>query len=333
MKTRFDITNFLNSRLCSVEGDEGEEGAGGSGGDAGGGGGEAGLLGNAGTGGEGEGGGEGGGDDKGGETARFVMDGDNKIDVPEQFWDSEKGEVNQTALLKSFSDTKTALRQNQNELAELKKSGKGEVPEKAEDYLSEDVIVDGVFNAPEGVTRLENIPSDDPGLVGMAEVAQKHGLTPDQFKGIVTDAMLLADGFMPEPFNEKAELEKLGENGAALVSGLRTWADGLLANGHLSEDEHAYTLAFGQTAIGVSTLNKLRADMQGHTIPLGNAGAGEGLPSKEQWYASMPKANEDPDAYAKWQKQGEQIFGTEPAGSSQSGLGVPASRGAAQHTK
>ena len=325
----FDFQDYLNARFCRVD-DEGDEGGGGSGGDAGGAGGEGGLMANAGDGGGDEGGkgGEGGGEGSG--DGRFIMDGDSKVEVPEQFWDAEKGEVNQSALLKSQGDNQKALRQTQNELAELKKSGKGDIPENAEDYLSDDVITDGVFAAPDGVERLQGIPVDDPGLVGMAEMAQKHGLTPEQFTGIVTDAMLLADGFMPEPFDEKAELEKLGDKGQALVSGLRTWADGLMTNGHLSEDEHAYLLAFGQTAIGVTTLSKLRADMQGQAIPLGNATAGDGLPSKDQWYANRPDPGADPDGFAKWQKQGEQIFGTDPAGTSQSGLGVPASRGGAQ---
>lgn len=343
----FNFDDYLKARFCCAEGDDGgEEGGGGS---SGGGnedeGGEqldgGGLLAKAEEGsGDGEGEkGEGGGDsDDGDKGATNVFKvGDEEFKVPEKYWDKETGAPNTGALLKSALEGDKAVKELKAEVAEAKKSGKGEVPEKADGYLAEEAFEsvddpDGnemkVVKRPEGLPdKVPDIPSDDPVLKDFAERAHKRGITTEQFVGIVHDAMELAGGVLPDPIDPEKELQKLGDSGRQMAQANRVWLDGLYDSGDLSQSEWTRLMNVGRDAVGVSAIEKLRAASGHKPIPVGGGGVGDELPSAEEWYKSMPNRNEDPDAYAKWQKQGEQLFGTQPAGTSPTGLGVPASRG------
>jgi len=129
------------------------------------------------------------------------------------------------------------------------------------------------------------------------------------------------------PFDEAAEAEKFGTNAKGVAQANKTWVDNLHKTGVISEAEHLHVLNMGKDAVGLSVVNKLRMQGGGKAIPVTPGGVAGELPSKEEWYASKPDARLEPDKYGKWIKDGEAIFGTGPAGSSESGLGVPASRG------
>lgn len=258
--------------------------------------------------------------------------GEADYDVPAQFWDAKandgKGAINQAALLKSFNDTKAA---HDRLATQIKNGVVGTMPEKAADYLTADVLKDGVFKRPDGVVKLSDIKADEPALVKWTEIAHKHKLTAEQFHGIISDTMILADGFSDEPYDADKEMAKLGGADVAkpAMRTIKSWLGGLHQAEALTAEEYAFAVAIGKTAVGVQTLNKLRAQTGQKIIPLNTTEhVQDELPTKDQWYASKPDHRKEPDAYAKWQQQGEALFGTGAAGTSQAGLGVPASTGA-----
>lgn len=342
-KDRFEAlfgTSFLTPWLMTAEPEEGDDPPAGGGGDdktpKGGGTGNRGLLADA----DEEDPAEGEdktpkGDDKTPKSYKTKI-GDTEHEVPAAFWDAKandgKGGINVVALLKSHGDTKANHDRLANELAEAKKNGGAKPPEKPEGYLTADVLKDGLFLKPEGTVRMQDIKADDPGLVLMAQVAHKHGLSLAQFKGIVSDVMIGADGFLPEPLDTAAELAKLGgEKAIPQVRALKSWITNLHTGGILSADEYAHLIGVGQRAIGVTALNKIRTATGAKPIPLGEGGVDGVLPSKEEWYANKPP-HTDTVAYEKWVKQGEDVFGTAPAGSSGT-FGVPASSTSATTAK
>ena len=356
--------------FCTVDGDEGEDGggAGGSGGDDGGNAGDGGdgdgagkgdgaggagsdaaggagagdgLMANAAKRGGGSGdGGEAGADDGAGEkvelSGQSITHNGEEIEVPKQFWDATNSRVNVGALLKAQTDTQAAFNQNASELARLKAAGndKGAAPEKAEGYLEDpEMFVDGKLALPDTVKNMREIPTDDPVIAIMAKASHRHGLSPELFRNLTVDVLTEIDGLLPEPIDTAAELADLGDGAEAAVSTLMTWADTLLESGKLSKGEHAALIHEGRNADGIRLLGKLREMAGNKPLDFGRGGDPDNLPSKEEWYASMPDRETAPDKYAKWQKQGEDLFGTAPAGSSEQGHGMPKSRGAAQHVK
>lgn len=268
-------------------------------------------------------------DDKGDGSAdeKVTIGADGRpSNIPEQFWDAKTKSVNSPALLKAFNDTKAAH-------DKLVAKAGGTPPEKPEEYLTGDFLKDGKLQRPEGVVNARDVPANDPGLVGFAAIAHKHGLTPKQFQGIVAETMVLADKFVPKPLDPDAELRALGPNGINVVSGVKTWLDGLVDAKKIDVKTRNNAIRFGRTAEGMKTLLAFRNLSGAKPIPLGEAVDGtEELPTREQWYANMPDREKDPDAYEKWRAQGEKIFGTGPGGSSPSGLGVPASRSASRRS-
>lgn len=357
----FDADDYMQARFGLFADDGGEEagGGGGSAGDGGQGGegeggDDAGKGGDGGGSGDGDEGGEGakpgeglmanagkGGGDEGDQdsdkTIQFASDGKTEdLTVPKK-WIGEDGEINHGAILKSALDAGKSVRQLQNELAEAKKGVKpedgGDVPEKPEGYLTDDVIQDGVFQKPEGVGKLSDIPADDPALVGFTEIAKEAGLTPGQFKTILSKTMLMADGMTPEPFDEAAEAEKFGPNAKAVAVTNKTWADNMHEAGVLSDAEWAHLCEMGKTAVGLSVVNKIRMQTGGKNIPANQTGVAGELPSKQEWYNNKPDHRTDPDGYAKWQEQGKELFGEGAAGSSEAGLGLPSSQGGSMQSR
>ena len=68
-------------------------------------------------------------------------------------------------------------------------------------------------------------------------------------------------------YEEKAELEKLGNNAEAIIRSNKQWANGLVNKGHLTEEERAEIDVLGYTASGQRTIQKLRA-MMGDTMKI-----------------------------------------------------------------
>ena len=320
--------------LCADDGDGG--GGAGDGGDKGGGDGdkpaaglEAGLLANAGK--DGDKGGNGKDKDQG--PTKTVEFKGAKIEVPEAFIDKDTGDINVGAAVKAAGDLRISNQKLGEDLKTLQESkGVEAAPKEAADYLTDDMVKDDKIILPEGNQRLNDIPLDDPGLTGFMKIAQEHKLSPKQFSGVLNDVMKMADGMMPEPFNEEAEKDKLGKDGGKLITGMRTRLDALLKEGTLSDAEYGWAMQFGAYAVGVSALNKIFvASGAQPVIPTGGgSGVGGELPSVAEWYKAIKDPREDPEGYAVWQKQGEELFGTgtELGGTARAGMGLPASHGA-----
>jgi len=236
--------------------------------------------------------------------------------IPEKFWDAEKGTVKTDEMAKAYATLETAHGKLKGNPAM-----KGDVPEKAEDYFGDKglTIPDDIK-----IDRVKDIPADDPALLAAAKAAKEAGIPRDVLLAFAPKFLGHLNEFLPEPMDVDAEMESLGKGGEALVTGLKTWLDGLHDSGELSAAELKQAYQFGASADGVRVLNKLRNMTGQQPIPM-NLPSGDGLPSKEELYAAKrsDKYRTDPAYREKIEKQFEQVFGTEPAGTSQPGLGMP----------
>ena len=197
-----------------------------------------------------------------------VQAGERPKDIPEQFWDKEKGILKAEALGKSYAD----LRKEFNKLQKSKQNGKA--LDTAEAYL-EDFQTPTEYENEEGekvnLDRIRDIPTDDPGLVAYSKAAKKWGLSKEQFEGVMLDVLAGSNDGLPEPFNRQAELDALGGEDKALpvIQTNQRWLLHLHKTGILNEDQYKYSLDFGTTAIGVETLNKIRVNSGEKPIPVG----------------------------------------------------------------
>jgi hypothetical protein len=276
-----------------------------------------GLLGSAaraaagGNGEEGEGEGDKGKKEGETETSLLELSETELNSVPEQF--RKDGKLNYAALLKSYKDTRTELKNA--------KGKPGKAPEKPEDYTFE------MPELPDG--KKLDIPEDDVGLNAAREAAHKHGIPQEDFQGFVSEYLTAIAPMLPEPApDEASEKAKLGKNADAIITGVLNWGEKLHTDGILSDAEHDEIFYMGSTATGISALQKLRTHYTGEQgIPVDGDTVGDGLPSKEELYAAAAstKYQEDPAYRAKIDKQFDQVFGSNSSGTSPRGLGVRSS--------
>lgn len=162
----------------------------------------------------------------------------------------------------------------------------GAVPEKPDAYQLDD--------KPE-IRKLFGDP-DDKGMQLLRTAAQQAGLTDRQFPALLNSfAKSFVDaGLLPAPIDPKAEAQKLvgrdfRGNDAELVaeakrreSAAEAWADGLVTNGTLAEEEGAYLKTFTGTAAGIQTLEKLaRLAGGGPGIQTGGQGGDTGVTDEQ----------------------------------------------------
>lgn len=223
--------------------------------------------------------------------------------LPEQFWspDAPEGErFNAEAFSKSWKDLRSQVKAKQ-----------PEVPEKPEDY---------VFEVPEGA-KLEE---DDPVLAGARAAAHKAGLSKDQFSAFAEEFLEAARQIAPPPIDYEGEKALLGEHADRIINGVDRWGKNLVKLGVWSPDDFEEIVELGSTARGIAALNKLRAHYtREQQIPTKAIDDG-GLPSKDELYAAVRSEEyaNDPAYREKITRQFEQVFGTDPAGTSESSLGM-----------
>lgn len=180
-------------------------------------------------------------------------------DVPEAFWDAEKGAIRPDALVKSWRDLRKQISR-----------GEHKPPAAADAYT-----LPAVEGLPEDFLGGEN----DALLPGIREAALKAGLTVQQFQAIAQPflgelAKRLADTQPMDPAAEAeavaayeaAEIAKLGPNGKLVVAQLRAQLDGLQARGTFTPGERA-ALRLG-TAEAVLAVQKLLQLAGEKPIPL-----------------------------------------------------------------
>jgi len=221
--------------------------------------------------------------------------------VKEQFWDADKGEVKIEALTKSQADFERQARTKH-----------GDVPSDANDYE---------ITIPEGV---EIDLTDDPVIEASKAIALKHGMSKEAYDGFMGEMIAHLSENQTQTVDNEAEKSKLGDRADSIIEGVSKWADNLQEIGLLSEAEREALNPLGANADGVKALNKLRVHYtRGAPIPV-NTVVEDGQMSKEEYYSAVgsDRYTSDVDYRNKVNQQAQRIFGTQPAGSSQPGLGV-----------
>ncbi len=232
--------------------------------------------------------------------------------VPEQFWDAEKGAVKNDAVIKSWQDTRAELK-----AAKEAAKGSGKAPEKAEDYK---------FTMPvgsDGKPVPVEIKDNDPAMGIARAAAHKANISQEQFNTFMSEFITGSVPHLPAPVDHEAEKAKLGPNADAIVHATLAWVDGFVTTGMLSKDERDELVFMGSSAVGIRALNKIRESTGEKSIPLDGA-VQEGLPSKAELYAMVadPKYQNDEAFRQNTDAMFVKVFGTHPAGTSERGMGV-----------
>jgi hypothetical protein len=179
-------------------------------------------------------------------------------EIPEQFWDADKGEVRVAALGKSWSDLRTKVAR-----------GEGKIPDKPEAYALPEI---------EGVQVAELVKADDPLWTEVRTAAHAEGITEKQLQALVKPYLAAAakqrGAEVTDPAAVKAaivaarqeELAKLGANGQNIVQDIGAWIAGMENGGALTPAEARALKSVG-TADGIRALTKLREAMGAPAIP------------------------------------------------------------------
>lgn len=161
--------------------------------------------------------------------------------IPEKFWDAKTGKVREQEAFKS--------------LAELEKSfskGKHKVPD---EYDTE-------------VLTSKGYDLEDPMVKTYVDWAKENGVNQKGFEDLANQIISISGQTKDDyEYEEKAELEKLGNNAEAIIRSNKQWANGLVNKGHLTEEERAEIDVLGYTDSGQRTIQKLRA-MMGDTMKI-----------------------------------------------------------------
>lgn len=197
--------------------------------------------------------------------------------IPDDAWDVEKNEIKADVLQDEFRKANKRITDLRKKLGK-----KGSVPKDVESYKNPEFEV--------GSAQAKML-EDDSGLVPVfREAALKHGLSQDQFEGVIQDTLgwlaenqekiiegnNLSDEQKQAYFDE--EISKLGTNGNRLINTIAGWKNGLEKEGYLSESDVKTIGWWTSNADGIKLLNKLRVRMGGEEIPMESA-VSEGLPS------------------------------------------------------
>lgn len=197
-------------------------------------------------------------------------EGERPSYVPEQFWNTEKKEVDMEAFAKSYSD----VRNQNNKLIQ----DKGGLPLQSEEEYLKDFVpptkgrpnVGGEEGMP--LDRFEEgLDAQDPAFLCAAKAAKKAMLSKKQFDEFVISYMEEANTLLPDPINVEDELNKLGDGGEMMVQTNVNWVNSLKRNGVVNEDQYKLLFEFGSTAIGVELVNALRTNSGEKPIPINSS--------------------------------------------------------------
>lgn len=248
------------------------------------------------------------------DTTKVPADASPPVDAPvkpewleDKFWDSNAGETNVEALNKSYNDIRKAFNDKNNDKAGAT----------VEDYGTDE------FYALDGMENMK----DDPTMTMALEAAKEAGLGVKQAQAFITKFMGGMSDITPSELNGEDELAKLGKNGAHMVSGIKTWIDGMKSDGQLNDEVHDALINLGATAAGIKALDVLRQKSGEMNIPTGKALSGTTFMSADDWYSATFKthaeAGESESAFdARMHDVGKIIFGEGSGTFSGIGLGI-----------
>lgn len=235
--------------------------------------------------------------------------------IPKQFWDDKKGEVNGDAMATSYND----LRKQFNKMTQEN----GKAPEDFEAYLEDfkpPVRARATGGQKEGdpLDRLPELDPKDQLFVSLAKEAKNINISKGQFDDLVPGIMKIINDILPEPFNAEKEMALLGENGPHMVKTNKEWIDRLASNGVVNENQYNLLLKFGSTAEGVLLTNALRMDNGEKPIPVKAAVAtGRKTPDECAAMLADPRYHDQGPAGDSYREEVAKQFalthGTEPA--------------------
>ena len=161
--------------------------------------------------------------------------------IPEKFWDAKEGKIRDKEAFKSLSELEKSFSQ-----------GKHKVPET---YDTE-------------VLTSKGYDLEDPMVETYLGWAKANGVNQKGFEDLANQIIAISGQTKIDyEYEEKAELEKLGNNGEAIIRSNKQWANSLVNKGQLTEEERAEIDVLGYTANGQRTIQKLRA-MMGDTMKI-----------------------------------------------------------------
>lgn len=224
--------------------------------------------------------------------------------VPEKFWDTEKGELRRDSLLKSYDDREKELSRLKGDVTPVKDF---------REYLADDMVKDGKLVLPEELE--EEVTVDDPVLVGIMESLQARGASKEMGQEIIKDMFAVLAKNVGGEIDVEAEMARLGENGMVVMEANHTWIDGLVSSKTISEIEKAMLYAFSQDAEGMTLLNKIRMETGENPIPSMLKPADGTDSSMEKWNEMMddPRYKTEEAWREKTDLLGEKVHGTAPA--------------------
>ena len=235
--------------------------------------------------------------------------------LDEQFWNATKGEANVEAMAKSYKELRKTFNERNND-----KPG-----ETVEDYMQGDNLTeDGKYKVDD-----YEVLADDPALTMAFEAAKEAGLGTKQAQAFINKFIGGMQEFAPqgEAFDPQAELAKLGPDANKVVTGIKTWVDGMKTNGEVTDEVYNEILNLGKTAAGIQALNVLRQKTGEHGIPTGEAITGTSHMSAQDWYsASFETHAESGESHAQYDDRmhaaGKKIFGTGAGNFTGTGFGM-----------
>lgn len=155
---------------------------------------------------------------------------------PEKFWNKDKAEPDLEGISKSYVELEKKFR-----------AGGHKAPE-------------------DGKYELEslNLKADDPVVSAYVGWAQKYGISQSAFEELARSVNEIGGRNMESAKeSQQRELEALGPNAKAIVADMATWGRGMLQRGEWSQDEFNAFTKWGDTAVGIRALQKVRARYEG----------------------------------------------------------------------
>lgn len=133
--------------------------------------------------------------------------------MPESYFDKDKGPA-YDRFVADFNEGRAAIAERESRMAQRPASAKDYQPVLPKDFLKEGQTFE--------------VAADDPVLAEAREFAYEMGLTQDQFSKLLSFKAKADLGFEENYLaGQKAELEKLGQNGPARIDAIMTWVKAL----------------------------------------------------------------------------------------------------------
>lgn len=108
------------------------------------------------------------------------------------------------------------------------------------------------------------LKEDDPVVKSYVGWAQKYGISQQAFEDLAREVTGIGANSVAETRQSMAdEMEKLGPNAKAIINNMASWGRGMVQKGIWSQDMFNEFTRWGDTAIGIKTLQTVRETYEG----------------------------------------------------------------------